>query len=250
MLGSARIVRHKIFIFFWISAIILSMIGLIVNPILQSASIPQLINYDDNKVFRFNGAINKPFLFKCTHNVSFILDGKPEGYGAKPSLNFRIKIRSSGASGVCRMNFTVFYNGVKVMCNVRDETFESGSEVDSVGRIVPPEWEVEIEGGKIEYKRRIDWRHCLKSGKNNVTIETIIYPLNGEFHFGDGEIYVEIGPMKVEVQSLDVDKDGIIDSVDTLEVNNYIMLPILGIFHIPLCAFLEYVVKKLHKKSF
>ena len=88
-----------------------------------------------------------------------------------------------------------------------------------------------------------------KSGKNNVAIETIISPLDGEFHFEDGEIYVKIGLMKVEVRGLDVDKDGIIDPVDALEVNNYIMLPILGILHIPLCAFLENVVKKLHKNA-
>lgn len=59
-----------------------------------------------------------------------------------------------------------------------------------------------------------------------------------------GEIYVKIGSMKVEIRSLDIDRDGIIDPLDGLEINNYIILPLLGIFYISLCASLEFMVKK------
>jgi hypothetical protein len=55
--------------------------------------------------------------------------------------------------------------------------------------------------------------------------------------------------MKVEVQSLDIDKDGIKDPVDALKLNNYLFLPILGILYVPASAFIEYVTTKRLKKN-
>ncbi|MBS7649142.1 MAG: hypothetical protein QXU95_06040 [Candidatus Bathyarchaeia archaeon] len=236
--------KHKIFIISWSLMLAISIIGLVASPLIQSASIPLLVNHSNNTVYRFQGDANKPFLFQCEHNVSFILNNKPEGYGVKSSIKFYIKIRSFTASGVCRLNFTIYYNNQMVMCNIRDEVFEDGSEVSSAGWIVPPEWEAKIEGVSIKHEEWLNWRYYLKKGENKLTIKTIISTLNEEFNFGEGEIYVEIGPMKVEAQSLDIDKDGLKDPVDTLEINNYILLPILGIFYIPIGAVIECAAKR------
>ncbi|MBS7634067.1 hypothetical protein KEJ34_00990 [Candidatus Bathyarchaeota archaeon] len=221
-----------------------SIVSLVVNPLIQSASIPLFVNHSDSAVYRFSGNTSKPFSFECRHNVSFILDGKPEAYGVKPTINFYIRIRSLTASGTCRLNFTIYYGDQMVMCNIRDEVFETGSEVSSAGRIVPPEWEAKIEGVTIKHKEWLNWRRYLKSGENKVVIKTVILPLSEEFRFGDGEIYVEIGPAKVEIQSLDIDGDGLRDPVDTLELNNYVLLPMLGIFYVPLGALVERAVKR------
>jgi len=241
--------KHKTFIFSWVLMLAISIAGLVISPAFQSISIPTFINHSNDETIKFIGSMNEPFLFKCEHNISFILDGSPEGYGVKPLIKFYVKIRSFKASGTLRLNFTIYYNEQMVMCNLRDEVFEPGSEVSSAGWIAPPEWETKIEGLSIKHEEWLDWRRYLRSGENKAVIKTTIAPLSGEFNFGDGEVYVEIGPMKVEVQSLDMDKDGIKDPVDALKLNNYLFLPILGILYAPASAFIEYVTTKRLKKN-
>lgn len=241
--------RHKILFFCWISMVMIVGMGLIASPLSNSAFIPSLLNHTDDRIFKFEEFMEKPIFLSCTHKISFALAGKPDGYEAKPVIDFHIRIKSISANGVYRLNFTIYCNDQKVLCNIRDEIFEAGSELGSAGKIVPPEWDVKMEGGQIvEYKEWANWNRYLKSGDNMITINTTIISLEGEFQFGEGKVYIEIGPMKVEVRSLDVDRDGITDPIDSLGINNYALLPMFGIACLPISAGLEYMIRKASKK--
>lgn len=160
---------------------------------------PETMRVRDGQIFRIKESTNMPLFYVCTHRVSFMLGGSLGGYEAYPALNFSISIGSVNAGGVYRFNFTIYYNDQRVLTSIRDETFESGHQA-MYGRIVPSELTT-MEGGRVmEHKEWLEWSRYLKSGNNTITINSAITTLSDEFHFGDGEVQVEIGPMTVEVR--------------------------------------------------
>jgi hypothetical protein len=146
--------------------------------------------------------VDRPLYFESNDlSANFTLFGRPEGYKVEGHVIFIFSYNSDGAEGFYRINMTVYCNGKEAHRILRDEELTSAG--GSHGTI-----EISIEGEDAG----------LTEGENSLLISIRLASMLHQY--GSGLAEIEIGPANLTIKSLDVDNDGIPDSIDNLKANN------------------------------
>ena len=113
---------------------------------------------------------------------------------------------------------------------MRDEEIVRNSTGGTHGTI-----EINIDGG--------EGYRTLLEGNNTLLLSASITSMLR--HYGKGYVNIRIGPVTLDIESMDADNDGIIDPADNFKGNNY--LPFFTLSIIPF--FTALTVKKLLSKK-
>lgn len=186
----------------WLLINLLIMKELIITPFLIAQAISPLLRFTIDKVVRVECPMDRPFYFESNDlSANFTLLGRPEGYNVEGHVIFIFSCNSDSAEGFYRVNMTVYCNGKEAHRILRDEGLTSAG--GSHGAI-----EISIEEGDAG----------LTEGENSLLISIQLASMLHQY--GSGLAEIEIGPANLTIKSLDMDNDGIPDSIDNLKANN------------------------------
>ena len=217
--------------YFWLLASILVAKEVIIAPLFIAQTIIPAARYGEDQIIKVMSATDNPFHYKLKDLlINFTLAGRPEGYRVKARIYFIFNGSSQNAEGFYRINITAFCNGEKIYTVVRDEEIVQNSTGGTHGTI-----EINVDEG--------EGYGTLLEGNNTLLLSVSITSMLR--HYGKGCFNIRIGPVTLDIESMDADNDGIIDPADNFKGNNCLLFFALSI--LPFSTVL--IVKKLLSKK-